>query len=255
MTQLDLSGKTLGRFDIRACVGQGGMATVYLAQQRDLERRLALKILHPDIAHEDTMLARFRQEARSIARLEHPHIIPIYDVGTLETPAGVHLHYIAMKYIEGTTLKALLHTEGRLSLARILALLHPIGSAVDYAHQQGILHRDIKPSNMLIDGEGHIYLSDFGLACGPGGTTGLTKTGMVMGTPEYMSPEQARGLEVDTRSDIFSLGVLVYEMVAGCAPFCGETVSDVIAAILRAEPKALSSLSKHPARTRVERGQ
>lgn len=243
MTLPDLAGSTLGRFDIRARLGQGGMAVVYLAQQRDLERRVALKILRPDIAHDGDMVARFHQEARSAARLDHPHIVPIYDIGELETPEGTRLHYIAMKYIEGTTLKGILRAEGRLHLPHILALLTPIGSALDYAHEQGIIHRDIKPSNILIGGEGHVYLSDFGLACGPGGTTGLTRTGMVMGTPEYMSPEQAEGQKgVGPATDIYALGVVLYEMLTGEYPFQADTPMAMVVARLTREPRPLHSL-------------
>jgi serine/threonine protein kinase len=221
--------KTLGRFEIIAELGRGGMAVVYKARQTDLDRIVALKILPPELTSDQSYVARFRQEARSAARLEHPHIMPIYEVGEV---AGYH--YIAMKFIQGRTLKQLLQQEGALPVKRAAHILAQVGEALDYAHRQGIIHRDIKPSNVMITDDGWIYLTDFGLARGIGSSSsGLTIAGTVMGTPEYMSPEQAQGLpNVGPPTDIYALGVMLYELLTGAFPFKAETPMAMLAARL-----------------------
>lgn len=229
MSDLSLVGQTIGRFEILSELGRGGMAVVYKARQTDLDRIVALKILPPGLTNDESYIARFRQEARSAARLEHPHIMPIYEVGEV---AGYH--YIAMKYIQGRTLKQLLQQEGALPVARAAQILAQVGEALDYAHRQGIIHRDIKPSNVMITDEGWIYLTDFGLARGTGAnSSGLTMAGTVMGTPEYMSPEQAQGLpNVGPPTDIYALGVMLYELLTGAFPFKAETPMAMLAARL-----------------------
>lgn len=229
MSELSLVGQTIGRFEILSELGRGGMAVVYKARQTDLDRIVALKILPPGLTNDESYIARFRQEARSAARLEHPHIMPIYEVGEV---AGYH--YIAMKYIQGRTLKQLLQQEGALPVARAAQILAQVGEALDYAHRQGIIHRDIKPSNVMITDEGWIYLTDFGLARGTGANnSGLTMAGTVMGTPEYMSPEQAQGLpNVGPPTDIYALGVMLYELLTGAFPFKAETPMAMLAARL-----------------------
>ena len=232
MTQLNLTGTTVGRFEVLDELGRGGMAVVYKARQPDLDRIVALKVLPPELTIDNSYVARFRQEARSAARLEHPHIVPIYEVGEADG-----LHFIAMKYIQGSTLKDLVQAEGKLSIQRAAEMLGQIGAALDYAHRQGVIHRDIKPSNMMITDEGWVYLTDFGLARGTGGTAGLTITGTVMGTPEYMSPEQAQGLpNVGPPTDIYALGVVLYEMLTGSFPFKAETPMGMLAARLIQAP-------------------
>ncbi|MDW8404503.1 serine/threonine-protein kinase, partial [Chloroflexus sp.] len=229
MSDLSLVGQTIGRFEILSELGRGGMAVVYKARQTDLDRIVALKILPPSLTSDQSYIARFRQEARSAARLEHPHIMPIYEVGEV---AGYH--YIAMKFIKGRTLKQLLEQEGALPVKRAAQILAQVGEALDYAHRQGIIHRDIKPSNVMITDEGWIYLTDFGLARGVGsGAGGLTMAGTVMGTPEYMSPEQAQGLpNVGPPTDIYALGVMLYELLTGAFPFKAETPMAMLAARL-----------------------
>jgi serine/threonine-protein kinase len=229
MSELSLVGQTLGRFEIIAELGRGGMAVVYKARQTDLDRIVALKILPPELTSDQSYVARFRQEARSAARLEHPHIMPIYEVGEV---AGYH--YIAMKFIQGRTLKQLLQQEGVLPVKRAAHILAQVGEALDYAHRQGIIHRDIKPSNVMITDDGWIYLTDFGLARGIGSSSsGLTIAGTVMGTPEYMSPEQAQGLpNVGPPTDIYALGVMLYELLTGAFPFKAETPMAMLAARL-----------------------
>ncbi|GIV89682.1 MAG: protein kinase [Chloroflexus sp.] len=228
MSDVSLVGQTLGRFEILSELGRGGMAVVYKARQTDLDRIVALKILPPGLTSDQSYIARFRQEARSAARLEHPHIMPIYEVGEV---AGYH--YIAMKFIQGRTLKQLLQQEGALSVRRAAQILAQVGEALDYAHRQGIIHRDIKPSNVMITDEGWVYLTDFGLARGTGSNSGLTIAGTVMGTPEYMSPEQAQGLpNVGPPTDIYALGVMLYELLTGAFPFKAETPMAMLAARL-----------------------
>ncbi len=232
MTELNLVSTSLGRFEILNELGRGGMAVVYRARQSDLERIVALKVLPPGLTHDPSYVARFRQEARSAARLEHPHIMPIYEVGEANG-----LHYIAMKYIQGQTLKEVLQKEGYLPVARAASILAQIGDALDYAHRQGVIHRDIKPSNMMLTDEGWVYLTDFGLARGAGTTSGLTMAGTVMGTPEYMSPEQAQGLAtVGPPTDIYALGVVLYELLTGCFPFTADTPMGMLAARLLQTP-------------------
>ncbi len=232
MPELDLAGRTLGRYQIIAPLGSGGMAVVYRARQTDLDRIVALKILPPELGLDKSYIARFMQEARSAAALEHPHIVPIYDVGTAEG-----LHYIAMKYIQGETLKELALREGALDVARAAGLLEQVAGALDYAHANGIIHRDIKPSNMMVDRSGWVYLTDFGLARTGGGSGGLTIAGTVMGTPEYMSPEQAQGLaNLGPPSDIYALGIVLYELLTGRMPFRADTPMGMLVARLQQAP-------------------
>lgn len=233
MSQLNLIGTTLGRFEVLSELGRGGMAVVYKARQTDLDRIVALKILPPEMTHDTSYIARFRQEARSAARLEHPHIMPIYEVGEIDG-----LHHIAMKFIQGRTLKELVQEDGALSVRRAAEILAQVGDALDYAHRHNVIHRDIKPSNIMITDEGWVYLTDFGLARGTGNTTsGLTMAGTVMGTPEYMSPEQAQGLPtVGPPTDIYALGVVLYELLTGTFPFHAETPMAMLAARLLQAP-------------------
>jgi serine/threonine protein kinase/tetratricopeptide (TPR) repeat protein len=232
MSQMNLIGSTLGRFEVISELGRGGMAIVYKARQADLDRIVALKVLPPELTHDSSYVARFRQEARSAARLEHPHIMPIFEVGEADG-----LHFIAMKFIQGKTLKDYIQEEGALPIARAAQALAQVGEALDYAHRQGVIHRDVKPSNVMITDEGWVYLTDFGLARGTGGTSGLTMAGTVMGTPEYMSPEQAQGLDsVGPPTDIYALGVVLYELITGTFPFKADTPMGMLAARLMQAP-------------------
>jgi serine/threonine-protein kinase len=243
MSYRSLTNTTLGRFEIGRKLGSGGMAQVYIARQTDLDRTVALKILRPELAHDEATIARFHQEARSAARLEHPHIVPIYEIGELEPPDGPRLHYIAMKYIQGRTLRDLLESEGRLDLPRTVALLAPAGEALQYAHQHGLIHRDIKPSNILITAEQEVYLSDFGLATAADTPGDLTQTGTVIGTPEYMAPEQAEGRgNLGPATDIYALGVVLYEMLSGSLPFEADTPMAMLVARLTRPPRPIASL-------------
>src|SRR5215213_5335851 len=232
MTDINLLGRTLGPFEIISELGRGGMAVVYKARQADLERTVALKILPPELSIDKSYLARFLQEARSAAALEHPHIMPIYAVGAAEG-----INYIAMKFIAGQTLKDIVQERGALSIADAAIMLDQVADALDYAHSRGVIHRDIKPSNMMTDRNGWVYLTDFGLARG-GNTGGLTITGTVMGTPEYMSPEQAQGLAtIGPPTDIYALGVVLYELLTGQMPFQADTPMGMLVARLQYAPR------------------
>ena len=232
MSEPLVPGRTIGRYQIEAELGRGGMATVYRAHQTDLSRAVALKILPPELARDESYVARFLHEARSAAALEHPHIVPIYEVGSA---AGYN--FIAMKFINGRTLRELTADRPPWPLADLLPIMRQVADALDYAHANGIIHRDIKPGNLMVEPNGWVYLTDFGLARVAGGS-GLTQTGMVMGTPEYMSPEQAQGLaSVGPPTDIYALGVLLYEALTGKTPFEAETPIGLLVARLQQGPR------------------
>jgi serine/threonine-protein kinase len=215
-------GENIGPYRIIDQLGQGGMATVFKAYHAALDRYVAIKVLHPAFKEDPSFLARFHREARIVAKLDHPNITPIYDFAEYQgTP------YLVIRYIEGQTLKVLLR-DGLLPLDGVLAIMRPITDALAYAHAQGVLHRDIKPSNIMIANDRHIYLSDFGLArMAQTGESTLSQD-MLIGTPQYISPEQAKGTPVDPRSDIYSLGVVLFEMLTGRVPFSADTPYAVI---------------------------
>jgi serine/threonine protein kinase len=216
-----LIGQTLGRYRITEALGEGGMAQVFKAFQPGLERVVAVKVLPEYYMRDERFLARFQREAQAIAHLSHPNILPVYDFGR-----EGDLTYIVMQYVDGGTLKDLLDDE--LPYERIGDLLGQAADALDYAHGQGILHRDVKPSNMLIERRQRVLLSDFGLAKMVGDQESITATGVGIGTPAYMSPEQGQGEGVDARTDVYALGVILYEMVTGRVPFRAETPMAVI---------------------------
>jgi len=210
-------GREIGNCTITAKLGQGGMAVVYQAHQPSLNREVAIKILTGPMALDEEFVTRFRREAMAAGALGHPNILTIFDAGT--TDDG--LHYMVMEYAPGGTLKALLDS-GRLPVDRAREIAAQIADALQGAHAHGIVHRDLKPSNILFTRDGRPLLMDFGVAL-TSASTRLTRTGTAVGTPEYMSPEQAQGLAVDGRSDVYSLGIMLYEMLAGDVPFVGDT--------------------------------
>ncbi len=215
-------GENVGPYRIFEQLGQGGMATVFKAYHAGLDRYVAIKILHPAFKADPNFLGRFEREARIVAKLDHPNIIPVYDFAEHEnTP------YIVIRYVEGSTLKSLLR-EGLLPMDRVLSILRPVTSALAYAHTQGVLHRDIKPSNIMLTNDGHIYLSDFGLAKMVDVRGSTLSQDMLIGTPQYISPEQAKGEPIDTRSDLYSLGVVLFEMLTGRVPFGADTPYAII---------------------------
>jgi serine/threonine protein kinase/streptogramin lyase len=213
----NLIGQNLGPYRILEQIGRGGMATVYKAYQPAMDRYVAIKVLPAHFMQDPTFVERFEREARTVARLEHPHILPVHDYG--KTPDGVT--YIVMRYIEAGTMSDLLK-QGRLPLNEIVRLFSQVGDALAYAHEQGVIHRDMKPSNVLVDTRGQPFLTDFGLARMVGGESSLTGS-MIIGTPAYMAPEQGQGQPADKRTDIYALGIILYEMVTGKTPFEAET--------------------------------
>ncbi|MCB9451304.1 MAG: protein kinase [Anaerolineaceae bacterium] len=215
-------GTRLGTYELIEEVGKGGMATVYRAYQPNVGRYVAVKVIHRSIAADQQGLERFQREARLVARLEHPHLLPIYDYDGANDPP-----YIVMRYLESGTLKDVLG-RGKLPPDEIAYMVRQIASALDYAHRQSVVHRDIKPSNIMIDADGNAFLTDFGIARMTEGGQGLTQTGYTVGTPGYMSPEQGLGGDVDGRADIYSLGVMVFEMVTGRLPYTADTPMAVI---------------------------
>ncbi|MBL8076549.1 MAG: serine/threonine protein kinase [Anaerolineales bacterium] len=216
-------GENIGPYRIIEQLGQGGMATVYKAYHASLDRYVALKVLHPAFHQDQTFITRFQREARVVAKLEHPHIVPIYDYSEHENRP-----YLVMKYIEGDTLKARF-SAGPLSSAEIEKVVNSVGSALAYAHKQGILHRDIKPSNVLLATDGVMYLADFGLARIAEAGESTLSSDSIMGTPQYISPEQAMGAkDLDAGTDIYSFGVMLYEMVVGQVPFSADTPFSII---------------------------
>jgi serine/threonine protein kinase len=217
----NLIGQTIAQYRIIEQIGQGGMATVYKAYQPSLDRYVAFKVLPEYYVHDRTFLARFQREAKVIANLSHPHILPVYDFGQVG-----NLTYIVMQYIEGGTLKDIM---GRpISLSQMAHFADQIATALDYAHQRGVLHRDVKPGNILLEEGRRVLLTDFGLAKMVEGAVQLTGSGVGVGTPTYMSPEQGQGLAVDARTDVYALGIILYEMVTGRAPYQAETPMAVV---------------------------
>jgi serine/threonine protein kinase len=235
----DRVGETIGPYEVLSELGSGAMGIVYLAQDVRLGRKIAIKILPSQFTNDRDRLRRFQQEARAASALNHPNILTVHEI---EQKDG--LHYIATEFVDGVTLRQHMANR-RMSLDEVLNVATQIAGALQAAHAAGIAHRDIKPENVMIRSDGYIKVLDFGLAklteqeFSP--ATPETNPGVVMGTPRYMSPEQARGLDVDPRTDIFSLGTLVYEMVTGKVPFEGETTSDIIAALIKDEPELMSA--------------
>jgi serine/threonine protein kinase len=216
-------GQTIGPYQIISPLGQGGMAAVYKAYHARLDRHVAIKVLHKAFLAEEGFLTRFEREAQIVAKLEHPHIVPVYDFNEHDGQP-----YLVMKFIEGQTLKRVL-SDGPLLLERVIGLMSNIASALTYAHEQGVLHRDIKPSNIILDNNGVPYLTDFGLARIVKAGPSTMSADVILGTPQYISPEQAAGLpELTPATDVYSLGVILYEMVVGRVPFNADTPYAVV---------------------------
>jgi eukaryotic-like serine/threonine-protein kinase len=210
------------RYRLESKLGSGGMSTVYLALDETLERRVAIKVMHREMTDQPDQIERFRRESRAVAQLSHPNVVAVIDAGD---DAGHH-PYIVFEYVEGETLKERIDRFGRLPLDEAAAYTIEIGRGLQAAHLAGMVHRDVKPQNVLIDADGRAKVTDFGIALSQE-SDGLTKTGRVLGTTDYVSPEQAMGREVDARSDIYSLGILLYEMLIGEVPFKAETLVGV----------------------------
>src|SRR6476659_2015381 len=213
-----------GRYRLDAQIGHGGMSTVYRAFDTVLERQVAIKLMHREIASDSDQLERFRREARAVAQLNHPHVVGVIDAGeerTDDDPDGLSMPYIVFEYVEGETLKDRIRRHGRLPIGESVAYAIEIARALGAAHDHRIVHRDVKPQNVLIDEEGTAKVTDFGIARSLT-EEGLTADGRVLGTTDYVSPEQALGQDVDPQSDLYSLGVVLFEMLTGDVPFHGE---------------------------------
>jgi serine/threonine protein kinase len=236
---MDLVGKTLGQYQIIEELGRGGMAVVYKAYQPSLNRYVAIKVLPPQFAFDEQFVQRFLREARGAAALHHPNIVTIHDVNQQDS-----YYFIVMEYVQGETLDELLARSGPLPLPRIGRIVSQVADALEHAHQQGLIHRDIKPSNIMVDEQRNdsVTLMDFGLVRAAEGT-GLTRTGTIVGTPEYMSPEQGQGESVDSRTDIYSLGVVIFKMLTGHVPFTRSTPHAVLIAHITQEPPSITSIT------------
>src|SRR3954466_15509515 len=234
-----------GRYRLDAQIGAGGMSTVYRAFDATLERRVAIKLMHREIASDSDQLERFRREARSVAQLSHPHIVGVIDAGEDDGRP-----YIVFEYVEGETLKDRIRRMGSLPIDEAVAYAIEITRALGAAHARGIVHRDIKPQNVLIDEEGMAKVTDFGIARSLD-EEGLTADGRVLGTTDYVSPEQALGHAVNGQSDIYSLGIVLYEMLTGDVPFHGENqvavamkhVREDVPDIVRLRPEVTAGLA------------
>src|SRR6516164_9214908 len=215
---MTLAGQVFSsRYEIERELAHGGMAEVYLARDQLLNRPVALKALFPEYAREPSFVERFRREAQAAANLNHPNIVAIYDWGQ---EAGTY--FIVMEYVEGRSLRDLIRNEAPVDPNQAAEIAAEMAAALAFAHANGVVHRDVKPGNVLLTRNGTVKVTDFGIARA-GTSDGLTQTGSVMGTATYFSPEQAQGVPVDGRSDVYSLGVVLYEMVTGIAPFSGDS--------------------------------
>ncbi len=234
----DLSGRRLGDFRLLRRLGRGAMAEVYLAEQEHLKRRVAVKVLKPELAGDRTYLQRFEIEAQAAASLIHANIVQIYEVGCVD-----QLHYIAQEYVQGQNLHEYIVRHGPPDLPHALSIMRQVAAALAKAAEQGVVHRDIKPENIMLTAGGEVKVADFGLARITRETSGmeLTQVGITLGTPLYMSPEQVEGKPLDPRSDIYSFGVTCYHMLSGSPPFLGETVLGVAVQHLKKTPEPLET--------------
>jgi DNA-binding beta-propeller fold protein YncE len=230
-------GQTIGQYTIVNKLGEGGMGAVYKADQPAIHRSVALKVLSANLASDPDALDRFKREVDMIAELEHPYILPVYDFGQVDDNP-----YIVMRYMSGGSLFQRMH-EQQLPQAELLRVLRQVAEALDYAHARDVIHRDLKPGNVLLDESGNACLADFGLAKTMAGSRDLTATGSILGTPAYMSPEQARGEKLDARSDVYAFAVMVYEALAGQLPFQAKTSMEYIQKHLTEQPPSIVSVA------------
>ena len=230
-------GETFGDYTIESVLGRGGMGTVYLATQARLGRKVALKVITPELAYDDDFRARFLRESQLAASLDHPNVIPIYDTGEVD---GVL--YLAMRYVSGSSLQVMIRTRGELPVAETLRVAEQIGSALDAAHRAGLVHRDVKPANILVaEPDDHAYLCDFGLAKRTS-SSALTRTGSFLGSVDYCAPEQIEGRPVDGRADVYSLGSVLFHCLTGVRPYARDTEFAVLQAHLTDPPPTVSAV-------------
>src|SRR5262245_30431431 len=242
MTQARLLG---GRYQVGELLGYGGMAEVHKGRDLRLGRDVAIKMLRTDLARDDTFQLRFRREAQNAASLNHPRIVAVYDTGEERGPTGETLPYIVMEFVNGRTLKEVLAAEGRLQARRALDLTAEICAALEFSHRHGIIHRDIKPGNVMLTQAGQVKVMDFGIARAlASGATTMTQTSAVIGTAQYLSPEQARGESVDARSDVYATGCVLYELLVGQPPFVGDSPVSVAYQHVREDAKPPSQSNR-----------
>jgi eukaryotic-like serine/threonine-protein kinase len=223
------------RYELGEILGFGGMSEVHLARDVRLHRDVAVKVLRADLARDPSFYLRFRREAQNAAALNHPTIVAVYDTGEAETPNGP-LPYIVMEYVEGVTLRDIVHTDGPMEPQRAIEVIADACQALNFSHQHGIIHRDVKPANIMISKTGAVKVMDFGIARALSDANSVTQTSAVIGTAQYLSPEQARGEKVDARSDVYSLGCVLYEILTGEPPFVGDTPVAVAYQHVREDP-------------------
>src|SRR5262245_26082081 len=242
MTQARLLG---GRYQVGELLGYGGMAEVHRGRDLRLGRDVAIKMLRTDLARDDTFQLRFRREAQNAASLNHPAIVAVYDTGEERGSSGESLPYIVMEFVNGRTLKEVLAAEGRLMPRRALEITSEICAALDFSHRHGIIHRDIKPGNVMLTQTGQVKVMDFGIARAlASGASTMTQTSAVIGTAQYLSPEQARGESVDARSDVYATGCVLYELLCGQPPFVGDSPVSVAYQHVREDAKAPSLMNR-----------
>jgi eukaryotic-like serine/threonine-protein kinase len=223
------------RYELGEILGFGGMSEVHLARDQRLHRDVAIKVLRADLARDPSFYLRFRREAQNAAALNHPAIVAVYDTGEAETPTGP-LPYIVMEYVDGVTLRDIVHTEGPMPSKRAIEVIADACQALNFSHQHGIIHRDVKPANIMIGKTGAVKVMDFGIARALSDANSVTQTAAVIGTAQYLSPEQARGEKVDARSDVYSLGCVLYEILTGEPPFVGDSPVAVAYQHVREDP-------------------
>lgn len=235
-----LTGRIINGYLVQEEIGRGGMGVVFKAQQLSVDRAVALKFLSARVADDERVIARFMREAKAAGKLAHPNVVSVYDAGFAEG-----LHYIAMELVDGSSVRQKIKDNGPLSEDDALSIGAQMAEALRFAHDRGVLHRDVKPDNFLIDRRGHVRLADLGLArfVGNPDITELTQDGTTLGTPQYMSPEQCKGVGVDARSDLYSLGASLYLMVTGKAPFDGGGPGAVIAKVLTEKPPPIREVN------------
>src|ERR687897_2270186 len=222
-------GRNFGSYRVDSLVGRGGMGVVYRAIDLSLERPVALKLIAPELAEDEHFRDRFLREPRLAASLDHPNVIPIYEAGEHDEQL-----YLVMRYVEGSDLRTLLDRDGKLSPERTLAVLGQVAGALDAAHRRALVHRDVKPANVLLDEDGHVYLTDFGITKQLGGAS--TDTGRMVGTLDYLAPEQIRGEPVDARTDCYALACVLYECLAGTPPFRRGTEAETLWGHMQDDP-------------------